>query len=66
MNRFDWSALLRAAAAMGLRPGEFWRLTPAEFSLLAGGGTGAPLNRGRLDELVAAFPDTPSEDRHGR
>nr|WP_216665400.1 phage tail assembly chaperone [Pseudoruegeria sp. HB172150] len=43
---------------LGLRPGEFWALTPAELVLLLGGGEGtAPLTRDRLEELAAAYPD---------
>ena len=43
-----------------LRPAEFWVLTPAELMLMAGqgaGAAGAPMDRVRLAELVAAFPD---------
>ncbi len=58
----DWSAMLRTALqGLGLRPEEFWRLTPAEFLLLLGQGDGeegvAPMGRRRLDELLRAFPD---------
>ncbi|WP_238364355.1 rcc01693 family protein [Mesobacterium pallidum] len=57
---FDWPALMRAAMhGLGLRPVEFWALTPAELKMLLGTDTrGRPLDRGRLDELMAAFPDT--------
>lgn len=66
MSRFDWPALMRAAAAIGVRPREFWALTPAEFALLLGrDGSDAPLSRKRLEELAAAFPDKVSEDGHG-
>lgn len=58
MTAFDWSALLRAGLAMGLKPHEFWALTPAEFEMMLGRGTGiAPMGRNRLEELQAAFPD---------
>lgn len=57
---FDWAAMMRAGInGMGLRPAEFWALTPAEFLLMLGHGGGiAPLGRDRLTELAAAFPDT--------
>jgi uncharacterized phage protein (TIGR02216 family) len=43
---------------LGLRPQEFWDLTPAELQLLLGeGGGGTPMGRLRLDELMSAFPD---------
>ena len=58
MTAFDWTALLRAGLAMGLRPHEFWALTPAEFEMMLARGSGvAPMGRGRLEELRAAFPD---------
>jgi uncharacterized phage protein (TIGR02216 family) len=41
---------------LGLRPAEFWSLTPAELHLLLGGGS-APLGRSGLDALMAAYPD---------
>ena len=59
MNGFDWPALMRAGMqGLGLRPREFWRLTPAELLLMLGEGSGlAPLTRARLDELSHAYPD---------
>ncbi|TDL79557.1 phage tail assembly chaperone [Palleronia sediminis] len=59
MTRFDWPALMRAGAALGLRPAEFWALTPAELERMLGGGGGGPvpLGRRRMEELSAAFPD---------
>lgn len=62
MSRFDWPGLLRAGAAMGMKPGEVWRLTPAELAFLLGKeGGSAPLGRARMEELAAAFPDTKKE-----
>lgn len=57
--RFDWPALMRAGIhGLGLRPAEFWALSPAELMLMLGAGAGpAPLDRARLDELARAFPD---------
>ncbi|MBP0480992.1 rcc01693 family protein [Sagittula salina] len=60
MQRFDWPELIRAGMrGLGLKPWEFWLLTPAELQLLLGAESGSrPLGRGRLDELMAAFPDS--------
>ncbi|MEM1273868.1 MAG: rcc01693 family protein [Pseudomonadota bacterium] len=62
MTGFDWPALMRAGIGdMGLRPHEFWRLTPAEFLLITGIAAGpAPLNRAGLSDLLTRFPDTPN------
>lgn len=56
---FDWPGLMRAGMTqLGLTPTEFWRLTPLELRLMLGLETGMPvLNRARLAELAAAFPD---------
>jgi uncharacterized phage protein (TIGR02216 family) len=61
MKSFDWPGLMRQGlVGLGMTPAEFWALTPAEFLLLLGhGGSGTPsLNRARLMELAAAYPDT--------
>lgn len=43
---------------LGLKPDEFWALTPAEFWLLLGPEAGEmPMGRSRLDELSRTFPD---------
>ncbi|MCC1493417.1 rcc01693 family protein [Cognatishimia sp. F0-27] len=57
---FDWPVLMRAGLrGLGLRPAEFWALTPAELQLMLGQDSGAaPMARSRLDALMAAFPDT--------
>lgn len=54
----DWSGLMRAGiAGLGLRPVEFWALTPAELMLMLGLGAAAPMDRARLDALAAEYPD---------
>lgn len=56
----DWPALMQVGLrVLGLRPAEFWALTPAELRLMLGQGDQATsvLNRARLDELLAAYPD---------
>ncbi|WP_417244171.1 rcc01693 family protein [Celeribacter sp.] len=57
----DWPALMRAGIrGLGLRPSEFWALTPAELLIMLGSGSGsAPMGRARLDELARAYPDAP-------
>ncbi len=43
---------------LGLRPDEFWNLTPAEFAIMAGEGKAAPaLDRSGLEALMQKFPD---------
>ncbi|MBV7410166.1 rcc01693 family protein [Maritimibacter sp. DP1N21-5] len=67
MSRFDWTGLMRLGIrGLGLRPHEFWALTPAELTLLLGreGGQG-PLNRARLEDLARAFPDRARDDNQG-
>lgn len=60
---FEWPALMRAGFnGLGLKPDEFWGLTPAELLLMLGAGSGsAPLSRSRLDELAQAYPDKGQE-----
>ncbi len=64
MSGFDWPALMRAGMqGLGLRPDQFWRLTPAELRLMLGQGGGeAPMNRAGLAALQAAYPDTSAGD----
>ena len=59
VDTIDWPALMRAGIrGLGLRPAEFWALTPAELELMLGTPAGVvPLKRTRLDELLDAFPD---------
>lgn len=58
MMTFDWPALLRVGVAAGLRPAEFWALTPSELVLVLGlDGQEKPLNRARLAELEQAYSD---------
>ena len=67
MTAFDWPGLMRAGmGALGLRPDEFWRLTPAELVLMLGDpAQAAPLDRARLMELARAWPDATKEDEDG-
>lgn len=57
----DWPGLMRAGIpGLGLRPAEFWALTPAELALMLGIEGGArQMTRDRLAELAAQFPDQP-------
>lgn len=58
-KRFDWQLLMAAGMrGLGLRPDEFWMLTPAELAFLLGQGEGRmPMNRAGLEALAAQFPD---------
>lgn len=55
----DWQGLLRAGLrGLGLRPDQFWAMTPAELALMLGVEAGPPaMTRGRLAELAARYPD---------
>lgn len=55
----DWQGLLRAGLhGLGLRPDQFWTMTPAELALMLGVEAGPPaMTRGRLAELAACYPD---------
>lgn len=55
----DWPGLMRAGLrGLGLRPDQFWALTPAELALMMGVEAGPPaMTRGRLAELTARYPD---------
>lgn len=61
MSGIDWPGLMRAGLrGLGLRPEEFWRLTPVELLVMLGHEAGPPpLTRARLEELARAFPDAP-------
>ncbi len=63
MSRLDWGAMMRAGiTGLGLRPAEFWALSPAELRLMLGLATGpAPMRRSRFDELCRAYPDQENE-----
>lgn len=65
MASLDWPGLLRLAltpsrnGGLGLLPCEFWALSPVELRLMLGehsGGTPG-VSRGRLGDLMAAYPD---------
>ena len=55
MSLLPWSDLIKAASQFGLTPSQFWALSVCEWRALMGEGQG--LDKGRLDELSAAFPD---------
>lgn len=59
MAGLDWQGLMRAGMqGLGLRPDEFWSLTPAELALMLGvNPAAAPMTRSRLEALARAFPD---------
>lgn len=59
MTGIAWARLMRLGMVeLGLAPGVFWDLTPAELMLLAGVEAGAaPLRRAGLEALMALYPD---------
>ncbi len=43
---------------LGLKPDEFWALTPMELSLMLQPVAGAPaMSRGGLEQLMHSYPD---------
>ncbi len=62
--RFDWPVLMRAGIrGLGLRPEQFWALSPAELVLMLGdAGAIAPVGRARLAELERLYG---GEERDG-
>ena len=55
----DWEGLMRLGLQqMGLKPIDFWALTPHELQVMAGLSTISPrMGRDRLAELVRVYPD---------
>lgn len=68
MSAFDWPVLMQAGLkGLGLRPVEFWALTPAELKLMLGEARSvSPLARDQLDALMLAYPDKTGEMDDGR
>lgn len=64
MTRFDWPLLMEAGVrGAGLRPAEFWALTPADLMLILGPGAAAsPMARDALAALEATYPDEGKPD----
>lgn len=51
---------------LGLKPGEFWALTPVELQMMLGtSGAGAPMLSDGLAALMAAYPDRRKEPGDG-
>lgn len=59
MTGLDWPAMMRVGLSdLGLKPSEFWALSPAELLLLVQPqNSNIPIGRSGLDSLVEAFPD---------
>lgn len=59
----DWSALRRMGLCqLGLRPADFWALTPIELLLMLGVDPAqSPMGRSRLAELERLYPDQSKE-----
>lgn len=62
-----WSALLAAAARMGIRPADFWGVSLKEWRLMIEGSGSAScpafegMGRGELEALLAKYPDGGSD-----
>ena len=66
---FDWAGLMRLGlGALRLSPDSFWSMTPAELRLALEGagfltvGGALPMDRVRLADLMADFPDRETAD----
>lgn len=59
MSGIDWVGLMQVGLhGLGLRPRDFWALTPVELRIkLGAAASAAPLSRARLEDLARAFPD---------
>lgn len=68
MSGFDWPILMRAGLqGLGLKPGDFWQLTPVELKLmLAREPSATPLLRSQLDELLQVYPDHDGRKTEGK
>ena len=64
MKGLDWPGMQRLALGrLGLRPAEFWDLTPQEFLLMLGQQAVPPgLGRAGLVDLMQRFPDPTQTD----
>jgi uncharacterized phage protein (TIGR02216 family) len=64
----DWPGLMRAGLhGLGLRPAEFWALTPVELMVMLGREAPAGgFTRDRLMGLMARFPDQPKDKGQGQ
>ena len=64
MTSLDWPELLRVGVrGLGLKPDEFWALTPAELQLMLGDpGKSGPLLSSGLEALMSAYPDKEAKD----
>ncbi|MFT6673952.1 MAG: putative phage protein (TIGR02216 family) [Sulfitobacter sp.] len=63
----DWPGLMRAGMqGLRLSPAVFWDLTPAELQVMLGqSASRAPLSRGGLNALMAAYPDQDKGQENG-
>lgn len=57
----DWAGLMQAGiVGLGLKPWEFWRLTPVELALMLGiGAAPRAMTRAGFEDLLRRWPDGP-------
>jgi uncharacterized phage protein (TIGR02216 family) len=64
MSGMPWRDLIRTAAEIGVKPGEFWDVSVKEWRMLiASGREGPAMGRRDLDRLTSRYPD--EEIDHG-
>ena len=58
-GRMDWQGLMRAGMrGLGLKPTDFWALSPAELAMMLGVEANSKLmTRSRLKLLTERYPD---------
>lgn len=63
----DWPGMMRLGLGkLGLRPDQFWALTPVELAMMAGLDRKPTVClRTRLEELALAFPDETAMPHEG-
>ena len=58
MKATPWGGMLRTAAALGIGPEAFWRLSLAEWRMLtAGPAQAAPMGRSEFERMAERWPD---------
>lgn len=58
VGRTPWSAMLQGAAALGVTPEAFWRLSLREWRMLTERPPErTPMRRSELERLAEAWPD---------
>ena len=52
-----WGEMMRTAAALGIGPEAFWRLSLREWRMLTEPAAGPSLGRAEMERMAEAWPD---------